>query len=584
MDGSEPPLLQRYDDADDTDQPKPTISSVRKSNADLRLKGRAYQGFEKLGQDANSNQTKARSAREMKSRCVSPACAASRKRKCNEISEEQRQNLFDNFWQNMSWDEKKIHISGLVDSKPTKEKKAKSDTSRRAYTYSYHLEVEGSRQPVCQTMFLNTFDLKQTRVLDWKSKSNDQAANPVLPPTLPKPKSVKVQIAEDFVDCLQTMPSHYCRQDTSRVYLTSDIRTKRDLYRSFNSWCAQTNVHPVPGDRVLDKVLEEKRISLFMPKKDQCDTCVSYKEGNVSEEEYQAHTARKNRAREEKHADKFDGDDTHSVWVMDVQAVLICPRLYASALYYKTKLASHNFTMYNLKTKHVKCFYWHEAEGDVSANTFASCIRNCLADILSDPQIVKITIFSDGCGYQNRNSTLSNVMLDFAVANKIEIVQKYLEKGHTQMEVDNVHSCVEQKLKRRNIYYPGQYADVFRECRPEQQYEVLELTHDFFFDFRAVKYIESIRPGRSAGDPVVHDLRVLRYTGVPGPCIEYKISFDDNYQELPQRIKMPRENWEISRLFADRLPIKKTKFEHLQQLKPVMPELYHQFYDNLPYV
>ena len=82
----------------------------------------------------------------------------------------------------------------------------------------------------------------------------------------------------------------------------------------------------------------------------------------------------------------------------------------------------------------------------MSVNTFASCIRKCLADVVSFPSISKKTIYSDGCGYQNTNNPLSN-MLDFAVSNNIEILHKYLEKGHTQMEVDSVHNVIETRLK-----------------------------------------------------------------------------------------------------------------------------------------
>ena len=65
----------------------------------------------------------------------------------------------------------------------------------------------------------------------------------------------------------------------------------------------------------------------------------------------------------------------------------------------------------------------------------------------------------------------------------MQIVQKYLEKGHTQMEVDSVHSVIERKLKTRSIYYPGNYIEVMQEARPAQPYEVIENKHDFFYRF-----------------------------------------------------------------------------------------------------
>ena len=150
------------------------------------------------------------------------------------------------------------------------------------------------------------------------------------------------------------------------------------------------------------------------------------------------------------------------------------------------------------------------------------------------------------------------------------------------MEVDSIHSSIETRLNKRNIYYPGQYVELFKECRPKQPYEVIELTHEFFLDFSGVKYVESIRPGRGAGDPVVHDLRALRYTHSP-PAIAYKTSFNEDYKDLPQRLRVPRERWEMKAMFTSRLRIKKSKYDHLQQLKGVMPGVYHLFYDNLPF-
>ena len=51
--------------------------------------------------------------------------------------------------------------------------------------------------------------------------------------------------------------------------------------------------------------------------------------------------------------------------------------------------------------------------------------------------------WSDGCGYQNCNTTLSNALLHFATARGKMVTQKYLERGHTQMEIDSVHSVTE---------------------------------------------------------------------------------------------------------------------------------------------
>lgn len=63
-----------------------------------------------------------------------------------------------------------------------------------------------------------------------------------------------------------------------------------------------------------------------------------------------------------------------AVFTMDLQAVKLAPVLQASAIYYKTKLCVHNFTTFNLADKEVSCYLWHEAEGGLEANIFATII------------------------------------------------------------------------------------------------------------------------------------------------------------------------------------------------------------------
>ena len=84
---------------------------------------------------------------------------------------------------------------------------------------------------------------------------------------------------------------------------------------------------------------------------------------------------------------------------MDLQAVLLAPAILASAVYYKTKLCCHNFTMYDIDSKHVMCYFWHEAEGGLTANCFASCVCDYLEKECSNTDADTIILYSDGCDY-----------------------------------------------------------------------------------------------------------------------------------------------------------------------------------------
>lgn len=58
-------------------------------------------------------------------------------------------------------------------------------------------------------------------------------------------------------------------------------------------------------------------------------------------------------------------------------------------------------------------------------------------------------VYSDACTAQNRNSILSNALLHLSFKYELSITQKFLEKGHTQMECDSVHSIIELNLKKK---------------------------------------------------------------------------------------------------------------------------------------
>ncbi|KAK6175213.1 hypothetical protein SNE40_013721 [Patella caerulea] len=151
------------------------------------------------------------------------------------------------------------------------------------------------------------------------------------------------------------------------------------------------------------------------------------------------------------------------------------------------------------------------------------------------------------------------------------------------MEVDSVHSSIERKLRKQPIYCPQQYVDYIKKARTvPRPYNVKYIAHDFFNDYKILNYYSSIRPGKKVGDPVVNDIRVLKYNPGKDGRIEFKLHYSDEFQELPRRffVKSPGGE-EVGKAYTVPLKIKASKYNHLQELKSVIPKDYHSFYDNL---
>jgi hypothetical protein len=69
------------------------------------------------------------------------------------------------------------------------------------------------------------------------------------------------------------------------------------------------------------KVFSEQNYSVFIQIKDQCDVCVSAKVGNTDQDTLTTHLKQA-----EKAADEKESSDKLSVWTMDLQCVLLCPK------------------------------------------------------------------------------------------------------------------------------------------------------------------------------------------------------------------------------------------------------------------
>lgn len=277
-------------------------------------------------------------------------------------------------------------------------------------------------------------------------------------------KSVQVEALEEFLRSLPNIESHYCRKRTSKKYLEPNWKSKRELFLFYkNDWCVQKNVDSLSQCK-FDELFEDLNLALFKPKKDACDKCESFKTGNLGEQDYEAHIVRKDEARLEKKADIKRNDCL--VYTMDLQSLLLSPRSNVSALYYKMKLATHNFTIYDLGTHEGFCYLWNETEGGMTSNKFATIISKFLQSQLPLPEEkTSLIVYSDGCAYQNRSATVANALLHFACSNKVTVEQEYLEVGRTQMEGDSMHSLIERKLKNLKINVSADYVNVCRQAR-----------------------------------------------------------------------------------------------------------------------
>ncbi|XP_038566586.1 uncharacterized protein LOC119897096 isoform X1 [Micropterus salmoides] len=131
----------------------------------LRMEGKAYTSKRKKDGKIVTKQPRA-----MGPRCSSNACQKASNRLCSEINEEARQKVFNEFWCDMNWTQRKQYVAGQVDRDPVERSRAAGSQSRRSISLRYHLMVDGKRKQVCKNMFLSTLGIGEWSVLNWAQK------------------------------------------------------------------------------------------------------------------------------------------------------------------------------------------------------------------------------------------------------------------------------------------------------------------------------------------------------------------------------------------------------------------------------
>jgi hypothetical protein len=127
-----------------------------------RLMGEIYTGYRRV----NKEKTRMVQHTPKQERKLNPAgkrkfCSKQKTKNCDQISKQQRAALFDCFWKEMTWPEKKMFARVMIEVKETQLKTTKGKPLRRGNNYIrvYNLKVGDNRVPVCKSLFTNSLDL-----------------------------------------------------------------------------------------------------------------------------------------------------------------------------------------------------------------------------------------------------------------------------------------------------------------------------------------------------------------------------------------------------------------------------------------
>ncbi|XP_060810035.1 uncharacterized protein LOC132904130 [Amyelois transitella] len=487
-----------------------SISPIRKTRKRQRepesWKFNTAKRLSNTGQSYLSVRTK----KTVDARKVKPPCNEKCRLKCfSKFTEQERKTYFDKYWDLRDINIQRAYIkSCMVEIKP-KYKYSKNENPRKS-NYAFYLNRSNTKERVCKTFFINTFDITDRMIRTVKEKcdehnflSEDKRGKHG---NHRKIDSTLVRDIKSFIASIPRVESHYTRATSSCEYI-SPGRTLTEIYQDFVE-LQQKNGRSSGKFCNFYDIFKDTGIKIHQPKKDLCDLCRDYKLTPNNEDlkqEYDRHIEEKDLSRKEKKEDRYAINENKIVAVYDLEAILQVPQGKSSSFYYKTKMNCYNFTIAELAKKNpteedsnkaytnVYSYFWDETQGQKGSIEIATCVLNFLRLVneRSTSKSVDVIFYSDNTFSQNKNKYITTLYMyaltQFENINSIR--HKYLIKGHTQNENDNAHSLIEKEIqkyfKADTIYTPIQYIPLIKSAKKTgKKFEVQTLTFDDFVDVK----------------------------------------------------------------------------------------------------
>lgn len=323
-------------------------------------------------------------------------------------------------------------------------------------------------------------------------------------------------------------------------------------------------------------------------------TKAQWQKKNEMEVEYQSHIKNKDVARQLKNADKEEAKLNSELCaaVFDLEQILPVPKSNVGLTYYKLKLSTYNFTVYNLANGDGFCYMWYESIARRGSSEIGSCLMRFIKNNVHKGT-KQFSFYSDNCAGQNRNKFLFTLYNYLSQKHNILIRHTFLEKGHTETEGDSMHSVIERASKHVPIFTPDQWYTLVRTAKKSKPYNVIEMDTGDFVDLKFLTQETTLNWDRDENNEKVYlnKIRIIETNNKYPNKIFFKYDYHEEFKKIDllqkgrKRMDIDISTVQMKQCYKDILPLTKKKHEHLLFLcnKKVIPVQYHPFYLNLPY-
>lgn len=548
----------------------------RKKAKNRRNSGKAYLGHHNV-------QKKARSVQQYQHDC---------RYECKCFSEEERKEIFKDFWELGSWNLQTSFISSCMEVCQPKRKLNNTQSHKEV---SVLLKVKSKR--VCKLFFLKTLDISQKRYDNVLKKRRCTG----VPPTDQRGKhspcnkipQSDVNLVKQHIDSFPKYTSHYSRHKNPQTkYLSADLNIRK-MYELYLEFCNDNNIqNPVKESFYRNVFNTSYNLSFKRPHTDTCTTCDSLHNQITHSQDPQVvkssqvkkefHLRQAEKARTAKNSAKQLAKDNPTkirAVCFDLEKTLPTPMLTCSSVYYLRQLWTYNFGVHDLSNDQAMMFMWHEGEASRGSQEIGSCLVKYVQQL--PPSVEHLIAFSDNAGGQNKNKNIIKFWMFLVASSSLQTVDhKFLISGHSFMECDQDFGIIEKCKKHlQYVFVPADWENVV--ARASRKFHVARMKRD---DFVSVEPMNEVVKNNFTG---IRDIQWLRFKKECPYTVFYKKTLNEEMEFESVDLKKPKKGRPTSTiqlgtpLYESTPGIATTKYRDLQQLLQFLPPIHHPFYVNL---
>nr|CAI5833324.1 unnamed protein product [Callosobruchus analis] len=219
--------------------------------------------------------------------------------------------------------------------------------------------------------------------------------------------------------------------------------------------------------------------------------------------------------------------------VFDLEQVLPTPKSDVGITFYKLKLSTYNFTIFNLASSEGYCYMWYESIAKRGSSEIGSCLLRFIEHKVQQGT-KQFSFYSNNCAGQNRNRFMFSMYNFLAQKYNIVIRHTSLEKGHTETEGDSMHSVVERAARHVPISIPDQWYTLVRTAKRIKPFKVTEMEKEDIFDLKAFTNDTTLNWDRDENNEkiITTNIKVLEANYEIPNKIHFKYSYNEQFRTV----------------------------------------------------